>query len=303
MRRLLMREVEGKVAFVTGGASGVGLGMAAAFLDAGMKVVIADVHEGHLHQAREELAGAGDRLLALSVDVSDREAVASAADEAERVFGAVHVLCNNAAVNLFNDMVEATYQDWDWLMGVNLGGVINGVHTFAPRMIAHGEGGHILNTASMAAFISGPSAGIYTTAKFGVRGLSEALRWSLLPHGIGVSVYCPGLLDTNIYCSEETRPAHLSTDTTPPNPEIMSRLPLVQRQGMAPREAGEKVLRAIRRNDFYIFSHPEFREELREIFDEALAALPDEPVPQGRLEFEDSRRATKAAARSAWPAL
>ena len=187
-----MREVEGKVAFITGGGSGVGLGMAGAFLDAGMKVVVADVHEGHLSQAREELAGAGDRLLALSVDVSDREALASAADEAERVFGAVHVVCNNAAVNLFNDMVEATYQDWDWVMGVNLGGVINGVHTFAPRMIAHGEGGHIVNTASMAAFISGPSAGIYTTAKFAVRGLSEALRWSLLPHGIGSVRVVPG---------------------------------------------------------------------------------------------------------------
>ena len=200
-------------------------------------------------------------------------------------------------------MVEATWQDWDWVMGVNLSGVINGVHTFAPRMIAHSEGGHIVNTASMAAFISGPSAGIYTTAKFAVRGLSEALRWSLLPHGIAVSVWCPGLLDTNIYRSEETRPARFSTDTTPPNPEIMSALPGVQRQGMAPREAGEKVLRAIRQGDFYIFSHPEFREELQEIFDEALAALPDEPRAAARLEFEDSRRAMKAAARSAWPAL
>jgi NAD(P)-dependent dehydrogenase (short-subunit alcohol dehydrogenase family) len=294
-----LREVAGKTAFVTGGGSGIGLGMARAFLDAGMRVVIADVHAGRLEQAVGALA-AGERLHAVKLDVTDRDAFARAADESERAFGAVHVVCNNASVNLFNDMAAATYQDWDWVMGVNLGGVINGVVTFAPRLRAHGEGGHIVNTASMAAFIAGPGAGIYTASKFAVRGLSEALRFSLGGEGIGVSVFCPGLVDTNIYRSDEVRPAHLSTDVTPPDPEIMRRVAEVQRQGMDPREAGEKVLRAIRRNDFYIFSHSEFREELREIFDEALAALPDEPVPPARLAFEDGRRAMKAAARAGW---
>jgi NAD(P)-dependent dehydrogenase (short-subunit alcohol dehydrogenase family) len=296
-----MREVAGKVAFITGGAGGVGLGIARAFLGAGMSVVIADIHEGRLGEASEQLAAAAERVHAIRVDVTDRAALARAADDAERRFGRLHVVCNNAGVNLFNDMAAATYQDWDWVMGVNLGGVINGVVTFVPRIKAHGEGGHIVNTASMAAFIAGPGAGIYTAAKFGVRGLSEALRWSLAPHGIGVSVYCPGLVDSSIYLSDEIRPAHLSADITPADPRFMSALPEIQRHGMSPLEVGEKVLRGIRAGDFYIFSHPEFADELREIFDEALAALPSGEAPASRLRFEEGRRAAKAAARRAWP--
>jgi NAD(P)-dependent dehydrogenase (short-subunit alcohol dehydrogenase family) len=296
-----MRNVEGKVAFITGGAGGVGLGMARAFVGAGMSVVIADVREGRLSEASAQLASAADRVHTINVDVTHRAALARAADEAERRFGRVHVVCNNAGVNLFNDMGAATYQDWDWVMGVNLGGVVNGVVTFVPRIKAHGEGGHIVNTASMAAFIAGPGAGIYTAAKFGVRGLSEALRWSLAPHGIGVSVYCPGLVDSNIHLSDEIRPASLSADTTPADPRFMERLPEIQRQGMSPLEVGEKVLHGIRAGDFYIFSHPEFADELREIFDEVLAALPSGEAPAARLRFEDGRRAAKAAARRAWP--
>jgi NAD(P)-dependent dehydrogenase (short-subunit alcohol dehydrogenase family) len=296
-----MQDVEGKVAFITGGAGGVGLGMATAFVAAGMSVVLADLHEGRLREASEQLAADAERVHAVRLDVTDREALERAADEAEQRFGRVHVVCNNAGVNLFNDMAEATYQDWDWVMGVNLGGVINGVVTFAPRIKAHGEGGHIVNTGSMASFIAGPGAGIYTAAKFGVRGLSEALRWSLAPHGIGVSVFCPGLVDSSIYLSDEIRPAHLSSETTPADPRFMSVLPQIQRQGMSPREVGEKVLRGIRAGDLYIFSHPEFDDELREIFGEALAALPHEEAPPERLRFEDGRRAAKAAARSAWP--
>jgi NAD(P)-dependent dehydrogenase (short-subunit alcohol dehydrogenase family) len=298
-----MRELAGRTAFVTGGGGGFGLALATALLEEGMHVVIADKDAHRIESAAHGLGGYGARIRGITCDVADRDSVRQAAAMAIEAFGKVHVLCNNAGVLAPGPLESGNTQDWLWSLSVNVVGVVHGIEAFVPHMRAHGEGGHIVNTASMAAFISGPSAGIYTTAKFAVRGLSEALRWSLLPHGIGVSVYCPGLLDTNIYRSEETRPAHLSTDTTPPNPEIMSRLPEVQRQGMAPREAGEKVLRAIRRNDFYIFSHPEFREELEEIFAEALAALPDEPVPPARLEFEDGRRAMKAAARSAWPEL
>jgi NAD(P)-dependent dehydrogenase (short-subunit alcohol dehydrogenase family) len=296
-----LEDVKGKVAFITGGGSGVGLGMAKAFSAAGMKVVIADIRQDHLDEAMAQLAGPAAHVHPILLDVTDREAMASAADESERVFGKVHVVCNNAGINLFNDVGSATYQDWDWVLGVNLGGVVNGVVTFVPRIRAHGEGGHIVNTASMASFISGPAAGIYTASKFAVRGLSEALRWSLVPHGIGVSVLCPGLVQSSIYESERTRPAHLSTDTAPVDQELMRHLPEVQQAGMAPEEVGEKVLRAIRRNDFYIFTHPEFDQELREIFDEALAALPHEPVPAARLAFEEGRRAAKAEARALWP--
>ena len=298
-----MREVAGRVAFVTGAGSGIGLGMAKAFSAAGMKVVLADIRRDHLDEAVAQLAPAGGEVHPIRLDVTDREAVARAADEAQRVFGKVHVLCNNAGVNLFNDIGSATYQDWDWVLGVNLGGVVNGVVTFVPRIKAHGEGGHVVNTASMASFISGPGAGIYTASKFAVRGLSEALRWSLLPHAIGVSVLCPGLVKSKIHESDRIRPAHLSTDTTPADQQFMRILPQIHEAGMPPEEVGEKVLRAIRRNDFYIFSHPEFGDELREIFDEALAALPDEPAPTGRLAFEEGRRAAKAEARASWPIL
>ena len=162
--------------------------MAKAFVGAGMRVAIADARADHLEEATAQLGGDVHRSGWTSPTV---EAFARAADETERVLGNVHVLCNNAGINLFNDIAEATYQDWDWVLGVNLGGVVNGVVTFVPRIKAHGEGGHVVNTASMAAFVAGPGAGIYTTAKFAVHGLSDALRWSLLPHGIGVSMVCP----------------------------------------------------------------------------------------------------------------
>ena len=293
-----MRDVEGKVAFITGGGSGVGLGMAKAFLAAGMRVAIADVRADHLEEATVALGG---DVHAIRLDVTDREAFARAADETERALGNVHVLCNNAGINLFNDIAEATYQDWDWVLGVNLGGVVNGVVTFVPRMKAHGERGHIVNTASMGAFVAGPGAGLYTTAKFGVLGLSDALRWSLLPHGIGVSVVCPGLVKSKIYESDLTRPAELSTDTTPADQEFMRILPSLHEAGMEPDEIGEKVVRAIVRNDFYVFTHPDHRDELRGIFDEILASFPAEPVPPDRLAVEDGRRAAKARALESWP--
>jgi NAD(P)-dependent dehydrogenase (short-subunit alcohol dehydrogenase family) len=293
-----MRDVEGRVAFITGGGSGVGLGMARAFLAAGMNVAIADVRADHLEEATAALGG---NVLAIRLDVTDREAFARAADETERALGNVHVLCNNAGINLFNDIADATYQDWDWVLGVNLGGVVNGVVTFVPRIKAHRQGGHVANTASMAAFVAGPGAGIYTTAKFAVHGLSDALRWSLLPHGIGVSMVCPGLVKSKIYESGLIRPEELSTDVTPADEEFMRILPGLHEAGMDPDEIGEKVLRAIRRNDFYVFTHPDHREELREIFEQTLAAFPHEPVPPQRLAVEEGRRAGKAAALASWP--
>jgi NAD(P)-dependent dehydrogenase (short-subunit alcohol dehydrogenase family) len=293
-----MQDVEGKVAFITGGGSGVGLGMAKAFRAAGMKVAIADIRDDHLEEATAVLGG---DVLAIRLDVTDREAFARAADETERALGNVHVLCNNAGINLFNDIAEATYQDWDWVLGVNLGGVVNGVVTFVPRIKAHGERGHVVNTASMAAFVAGPGAGIYTTAKFAVHGLSDALRWSLLPHGIGVSMVCPGLVKSKIYESDLIRPADLSADVTPADPEFMRILPGLHDAGMDPDEVGGKVLRAIRNNDFYVFTHPDHRDELRAIFDETIAAFPDGLVPADRLAVEEGRRAGKAAALAAWP--
>ncbi len=285
-----MKNVEGKVAFITGGANGAGFGMAQAFLKSGMKVVIADIRQDSLDGAMSHFARTSG-VHAIRLDVTDREAFARAADETEKVFGKVHVVCNNAGVNLFVPIEECTYNDWDWVMGVNFGGVVNGVHTFIPRIRKHGEGGHIVNTASMAAFLPSAAAGIYTASKFAVRGLSEALRFSLYRYDIGVSVFCPGLINSVIYESEKIRPKRFeSRENTAKSQQTMDLLPELHKKGMEPAEVGERVLAGIRRNSLYIFSHPEFKEELREIFDEALDSLPNEEAPKERLAFEKMRR-------------
>jgi NAD(P)-dependent dehydrogenase (short-subunit alcohol dehydrogenase family) len=295
-----MRVVEGKTAFITGGGSGVGFGMAQVFAEAGMKVVIADIREDHLDQAMAHFSGTNHAVHPIRLDVTDRAAFAAAADEAEAVFGKVHLVCNNAGINLFNDMGEATYDDWDWVLGVNLGGVVNGVQTFIERIKRHGEGGHFVNTASMAAFIAGPGAGIYTASKFAVRGLTEALRYSLAPHNIGVSVLCPGLVKSHIYESDKIRQEAWSANATKAPEAFMERLAAVHDAGMDPVEVGRKVMKAVKDNELYIFPHPEFKDELREIFDEALAAVPSEPAPAERLQFEEGRRAGKKAAKAKW---
>ena len=285
-----MKNVEGKTAFITGGANGAGLGMAKVFSKNGMKVVIADIRRDSLDQAMTQFENTSD-IHAIELDVTDRDAFAKAADETEQVFGRVHIVCNNAGINLFVPIEECTYNDWDWVMGVNFGGVVNGIQTFIPRILAHGEGGHIVNTASMAAFLPSPTVGIYTAAKYGVRGLSEALRLSLYTQNIGVSVFCPGLINSKIYESEKVRPSRLnSPENTAKSQQMMDKLPEIHKAGMGLEEVGEKVLAGIRNNSMYIFSHPEFRDEMKELFDMALDALPDEEAPKQRLEFEEWRR-------------
>jgi NAD(P)-dependent dehydrogenase (short-subunit alcohol dehydrogenase family) len=291
-----MREVAGKVAFITGGGSGIGLGMARVFAAAGMKVVIADVRQDHLDEALQQLKAAGRAAHAIRLDVSDRKAVERAAEETVRVFGKVHLVCNNAGVSIFGPMDEATYEDWDWMMGVNFNGVVNGVMSFVPKIKAHGEGGHIVNTASMAGIIVGPGMGLYSASKFAVRGLTESLRFDLAPHKIGVSVLCPGFVRSNIHEAVLSRPEQLARTGYHVGPEDIKRLDQVLACGMAPDEVAERVLRGIRRNDLYIFSHAEFRDELRAMFDELLAALPNEPPNPARMAMEDFRRTRKAEA-------
>jgi NAD(P)-dependent dehydrogenase (short-subunit alcohol dehydrogenase family) len=283
-----MKNVEGKVAFITGGASGMGLGMARVFSKAGMKVVIADVHRDHLDSAMEKFRGANPGVHALQVDVADRAAMTRAADEAERVFGKVHVLCNNAGVGIVGPILEATYDDWDWGMGVNLGGVINGVQTFASRIRKHGEGGHIVTTASMSGLLGGV-AGIYATAKYAVVGFMETLRPELEPFGIGVSVFCPGLVNTNIHEVEKHRPAQYGNTTyrAPSEKRAQFMKAKILPSGMDPLEVGERVLRGIRRNDLYILTHPEYEPGLRERFAAILASFPVEgPPPPARVAAE-----------------
>jgi NAD(P)-dependent dehydrogenase (short-subunit alcohol dehydrogenase family) len=293
-----VEQLAGKTAFITGGANGIGLGMAEVFSAAGMNVVIADIRKDHLERAVSDLAGKGFKVHPITLDVSDRAAMAAAAGETERVFGKVHLVCNNAGINLFKAMDECTYNDWDWVMGVNLGGVINGVVEFIPRLKKHGEGGHILNTASMASIISGPGAGIYTAAKFAVRGLSECLRYALAPHNIGVSVLCPGLVKSFIYDSNSIRPASLPGESSAEERAFLEMLPRMHDVGMEPREVAESALAGVRENRLYIFSHPEFKDEVREICEEMVAAFPDKEADPARLVIEDMRRKGKAAAKT-----
>ncbi|MGE5274954.1 MAG: SDR family NAD(P)-dependent oxidoreductase [Verrucomicrobiota bacterium] len=282
MARRLMQEVEGKTAFVTGGASGIGLGMATAFVGAGMNVVIADLRPDHIETALEALDGDG-RVHAIVLDVTDREGFARAADEAERVFGNVHVVCLNAGMGILGPVTLARYDDWDWGLGVLLGGVVNGIQTFVPRMLAHGEGAHIVNTSSMAGVLPVPNAAIYITAKAAVIGLSEALRSELSGEGIGVSAFCPGPVQTNIREGGRMRPEEFGDSGY-----LQLERDLEERPNdplwMDPVECGERVLVGIRRNDLYIFTHREFREGSEERFRAMLASFPDEPRNEERAE-------------------
>ena len=290
-----MQDVEGKVAVVTGGASGIGYGMARTFLKAGMKVAILDFSQAHLDEVRTELKGANN-VHFIRVDVTDRAAMAAAADEVERVFGKVHVVCNNAGVASGQPADEADYAEWDRVLAVNLGGVINGIKSFIPKIKAHGEGGHIVNTSSMAGLIPLPeTGGIYSASKFAVRGLTDSLRLSLAKDGIGVSSLCPGLTRSRIM-----------TTANPDGPAEPQADALFNDMSgaMDPLELGEAVLRGIRRNDPYILAHGEFKDEVREIFEEILDLFPEnQDVPEGRLAFERRRREITEATRRGAPPL
>ena len=277
-----MIEIEGKTAFITGGASGIGLGMAKVFAAAGMNVIVADLRRDHLEQAEAELAEAGHkaRTRFLLLDVTDRGAYAAAAEEAERAFGKIHVLCNNAGIGILRSIGTASWEDWDWAVDVNLTAIFNGVKLLLPRIREHGEGGHIVNTASMAGILHYSSAGLYVATKFGVVGFSEALRAELAPEGIGVSAFCPGGVRSNIRDYEKTRPERFATEATPAAP---SRPPAFnvsdtdrERLGkltQSPEEAGEIVLRGIRDNALYIFTAPEFRPGIQDRCDAILRAI------------------------------
>lgn len=283
-----MKDFAGRTAFVTGGANGIGLALARALLAEGAKVAIADIRQDALDKALDVLDN--QQAVGVRLDVASREAFAAAADEAEARLGPVSLLFNNAGINLFQTIDESTYDDWDWVLGVNLHGVINGVQTFAPRMKERGEGGHIVNTASMAAFLAGPVPGIYNCAKFAVRGLSESLRYSLASHGVGVSILCPGLVKSHIHASDELRPDALGNRGKPVDKAFNDQLAKVHDAGMEPDEVAAKALQGVRDNKFYIFPHPEFRDELREIFNEIIEDYPVGAAPSERMVFERGRR-------------
>jgi len=277
-----MKDIAGKVAFITGGASGIGLGIAKAFRGAGMKVMIADIRADHLRKAGTLFRGDREYLNAIQLDVTDREAMARAAAETERVFGKIHVLVNNAGVGVTGPLKEATFDDWDWGMEVNLGGVINGIVTFLPYLLKHGEGGHIINTSSMGAVVPMKVASIYIAAKSAVLGLSEVMRGELAPDNIVVSAFCPGPVATNIAQSGQLRPEKYRANTGFTKYEQQ----LSQRPNdpnwMSIDECGERVLRGMLNDDLFIMTHREFKEGSAERFAAIQAAYPDEDINQER---------------------
>lgn len=286
-----MIDFAGRTAFVTGGANGIGIGLVRALLAEGCKVAMADIRQESIDKALASLDN--NEVMGVQVDVSSRDAMAAAADEVEANFGPVTLLFNNAGVNLFQTIQESSYSDWDWLMGVNLHGPINGVMTFVPRMIAQGQGGYIVNTASMAGWLASGSPGIYNTTKFAVRGMSESLRYSLAPHGIGVACVCPGLVKSYIYASDEIRPDALKGDAKPVNQEGVERLAGLHQVGMEPDVIAERILQGMRDNQTFIFPMPDHKEELAEHFEEVLSYYRDYPQDPGyeqRIAIEAMRR-------------
>lgn len=284
-----MENLEGKVAIVTGAASGIGLGIAKACGRAGMKVVIADVRQKAIDEVIPYFKEKGWPVLGVQLDVTDREAYAKAADKVEEVFGKIHVLINNAGVEApMGPLWKNTFKDADFITGVSFTGVINGIITVVPRILKHGEGGHVVSTASQSGMYVVPGAALYCAIKAGIIGLMETLACDLKGTNVGASAFCPGPVLGNLSAtSKEVRPDTLKNDNAPaaakpvaPPPAPPKGSPMVDfsKMLMSAEEAGERVVRGIRRNDLYIFTHTEFKQSMQERMEAILRAYPDQPI-------------------------
>lgn len=253
-----MENFEGGTAVVTGGASGLGLAMAHRFAEAGMNIVLGDIEAEPLAMAEASIAARGVKVMPVRTDVAKAEEVEALAEKSYQRFGKVNVLCNNAGVGgSAGASWELSRKDWEWVIDVDLWSVVHGVRAFVPRMIAGGEAGHIVNTASVAGLVSGAVGAPYTVAKFGVVALSEHLYFELgrARHNIGVSVLCPGFVNTNIFDSTRNRQAEYGESGVTPTPEGEQRramLSAMREQMMQPAEIGELVFEAVRTGNLYI---------------------------------------------------
>jgi NAD(P)-dependent dehydrogenase (short-subunit alcohol dehydrogenase family) len=261
---MAIQDFRGKTAFITGAASGMGRGMARNFAQAGINIALADIDLPTLEEARDEIAALGVVARGYLLDVSDRAQMYEIADAVERDFGKVHIVCNNAGVGSGAPALDETPDEiFDWMFAVNTMGPINGFKAFAPKLKKHGEGGHIVNTASIAGvrIAPGMNNGVYAGTKFAVVALSFAMQDAMARHNIGVSVLCPAGVDTNIYKAGRVRPDRFGGPFERAISPVMESL---LKQGLSPDQVGRYVLRAIQDNDFFIFTHPETREWVME---------------------------------------
>jgi NAD(P)-dependent dehydrogenase (short-subunit alcohol dehydrogenase family) len=272
-----MRELTGRTAFITGGASGIGFALGKAFAEAGMRVMLADIEADALAAALERLKAFGADVRGVACDVADADSVERAAQATFEAFGNVHVVCNNAGVAGGSGIDDISLATWRWVLDVNLMGVVHGIRSFLPHIRAHGEGGHIVNTASMAGMESGLGFSPYSASKFAVVAMSEGLAAQLEPHGIGVSVLCPHFVRTQIAESGRNRPAHYGPRTIPePGSaagDLAAKVAELVSAGMDAAEVAAEVIAAIREDRLYVFTHPETRPEVERRFAGILAAM------------------------------
>jgi NAD(P)-dependent dehydrogenase (short-subunit alcohol dehydrogenase family) len=278
-----MKDFADKVAFITGGASGLGLGLAKVFSDAGCKVVIADIRQEAIDEALAYFRGKNAAAHGIRLDITDRAAYAAAADEVEQVFGeAPQLLFNNAGVNTFGPTEASTYDDWDWLIGVDFWGVVNGMQTFVPRMIKAGKGGHIVNTSSLGGFQGSQGAAIYSAAKAAVNNLSESYALALKKYDIGVTVCCPANIRSNIAEATRTRPEHLKNTGYVVNEETIASLHSIHIHGMEPAVLAGHIKAAIEAGQLYCVPYPEAKAALEAHFRMILDSIPGEETdPEG----------------------
>lgn len=280
----MMEDLKGKTAVVTGGASGIGRAMAGRFAAEGMNLVLGDIEESALQTAQSELAAEGASVVTLRTDVSRAEDIEALADLAYDTYGAAHVLCNNAGVALGGTAWTATARDWEWLLGVNLWGVIHGIRAFVPRMIAQGDECHVVNTSSGAGLHTRAFLGVYGATKHAVVAISEAMYHELRFTGtkVGVSVLCPAVVNTRIGEAGRNRPAGLQDAEEAANPAQMEAMEQAFRAslaaGLAPDEVAHAVVSAIKENRFYILTHEETRTRVRTRFEDILEGRNPTPV-------------------------
>ncbi len=278
-----MEQLNGELAFITGGASGAGLGQARVFGRAGARIVIADIRQEAIDKALAELKAEGIKAHGIVLDITDRAAYAAAADEVERVFGqAPTILSNTAGVNSFGPVENTTYDDFDWIVGVNLGGVINGCVTLVPRMIASGRPGHIVTVSSVGGLMGSSMAAPYSAAKAAVVNLMESYRMGLAPHGIGVSVCCPANIKSNIAEASKLRPEKFGKSGYVENAQSIASLQSIHQFGLEPDALAQAILTGIKDNALYIIPYPEMRDELAKHFQQIVDSVaPMESDPEG----------------------